>query len=183
MPEDSLLRLRLRVALKLMVLAAAVVASLVLLGTLFSGPDGHVPLPLEVELDGIEPGSERQLSWSGRRVLVLHRDAAMLGVLAADDELYDPVSRLDRRPRGVDSRHRGRVPEWLVVYHESTDLGCELDLVRPGTETGWGGGFRDRCRSGRYDFAGRVYKGQPARRNLQIPPYQLQGSRLILGAE
>lgn len=183
MSENSLRRFRLRVTLKLMASAAIAVALLVLVAALISRPGGSVRLPLEVDLNAIEPGMQRQVTWSGRLVLVLHRDAAMLEALAADEELYDPMSRLDRRSPGLDRRHRGRAPEWLVVYGESADLGCALDLVPPGVETDWEGGFRDRCRAGRYDFAGRVYKGQPAKRNLQIPPYQLQGPRLILGIE
>jgi ubiquinol-cytochrome c reductase iron-sulfur subunit len=181
--RDNLLRLRLRVTLKLMAFAALLLFLMVILRALFSPPGGDVRLPLEVDLRGIEPGEHERLIWSGRRVLVLHRDATMLGALPDDDALYDPNSRFDRRPRRITTSHRGWVPEWLVVYAESTDLGCDLEIVPPRLSEGWEGGLRDRCRGGRYDFAGRVYKGQPAMRNLEIPPYRLEGRRLILGVD
>lgn len=183
MTQDSLSRLRLRVTLKLMVLAALLLFLMVTLRALFSPAGGDVRLPLEVDLQGIEPGEHQKVTWNGRRVLVLHRDATMLAALPEAEALYDPNSRFDRRPRGIASPHRGWVPEWLVVYAESADLGCDLDVVGPTGPDGWEGGLRDRCRGGRYDFAGRVYKGQPAMRNLEIPPYRLEGNRLILGAE
>jgi ubiquinol-cytochrome c reductase iron-sulfur subunit len=181
--QDSLLRLRLRVTLKLMAAAALLIFAMVLLRAWFSPPGGDVRLPLEVDLRGIGPGEHQRLTWSGRRVLVLHRDATMLGALPEGDALYDPNSRFDRRPRGMTAAHRGWVPEWLVIYAESTDLGCDLDIVPPHLSDGWEGGLRDRCRGGRYDFAGRVYKGQPAMRNLEIPPYRLDDRRLILGVD
>lgn len=184
MLQDSLLlRLRLRVALKLMALAALLLFVLVILSALFSPPGGDVRLPLEVDLRGIEPGEHQRLTWNGRRILILHRDASMLAALPDADALYDPNSRFDRRPRGMTEPHRGWVAEWLVVYAESTDLGCDLDIVEAAAADGWEGGLRDRCRGGRYDFAGRVYKGQPAMRNLEIPPYRLEGNRLILGVD
>ena len=183
MTHDTALRLRLRVALKLMALAGAAAFLALLVAALFSRPGGNVTLPLEVDLAEIRPGEAQRLAWSGRRVIVLRRDAQMLGALATEDRLYDPASRLDRRPQGLSERHRGRTAEWLVVYGESTDLGCDLDLVLPGSVQDWEGGFEDRCRRGRYDFAGRVYRGQPAMRNLEIPPHRIDGARLILGAE
>ena len=183
MPEDSRLRLRLRVMLKLMVFGALLLFLLVILRALFSPPGGDVRLPVEVDLRAIEPGEHQRLMWNGRRVLILHRDTAMLDAMPDAGELYDPTSRFDRRPRGMTAPHRGWVPQWLVVYAESTDLGCDLDIVPPRESDVWVGGLRDRCRGGRYDFAGRVYKGQPAMRNLEIPSYRLEGNRLILGVD
>lgn len=181
MDRDTPLRLRLRVTLKLMGLFALLLFVFLLFSGLFSRPGGNIQLPLEIDLREIDAGEHRRLSWNGRRVLVLHRDQGMFEALAADEALYDPDSRFDRRPRGMAGRHRGWAPEWLVVYAESTDLGCDLEVVPPDAEADWEGGFRDRCRGGRYDFAGRVYKSQPAMRNLEIPPHRIEGMRLILG--
>jgi ubiquinol-cytochrome c reductase iron-sulfur subunit len=183
MNNDSSSRLRLRVILKLMGLLALGLFTFLLVSGLFSRPGGNIRLPLEVDLQDIAAGQERRLTWNGRRVLVLHRDRSMFDALPEDTALYDPASRLERRPRGLSADHRGWVPQWLVVYAESTDLGCDLALVPPGADQHWEGGFRDRCRQGRYDFAGRVYKGQPAMRNLEIPPHRIDGTRLILGAD
>lgn len=183
MSPDNLRRLRLRVTLKLMVLAAVTVFLFLLLAALFSRPGGNIVLPLEIDLANIAAGSSERVQWNGRRVLILHRDRRMLDALAGAEDLYDPVSRFDRKPRGLSVEHRGFLPEWLVVYAESTDLGCDLDLVLPHDATDWAGGLVDRCRGGRYDFAGRVYRGQPAMRNLEVPQYRVEGSRLILGLE
>jgi ubiquinol-cytochrome c reductase iron-sulfur subunit len=183
MNRDSSSRLRLRVILKLMGLLGVGLFAFLLVSGLFSRPGGNIQLPLEVDLRDIGAGQERRVTWNGRRVLVLHRDQAMLDALPEDAALYDPASRLDRRPRGMSVQHRGWTAQWLVVYAESTDLGCDLALVPPGAEEQWEGGLRDRCRQGRYDFAGRVYRGQPAMRNLEIPPYRLEGTRLILGVD
>jgi ubiquinol-cytochrome c reductase iron-sulfur subunit len=173
-------RLRLRVALKLMALGGLLAFIGMLLSALFSPPGGRGALPLEVALEAIPPGGLERLNWNGRRVLVLHRDAAMLAALEAPERLYDPDSRFHHRP-GTSRAHRGLEPRWLVVYGEGTDLGCELDLVLPGAEPDWAGGFRDRCRGLRYDFAGRVHDGQAARRNLEIPPHRIDSYRLLLG--
>lgn len=183
MTQDSLLRLRLRVALKLMAFAALLLFLFAMLRALFSPPGGDVRLPLEIDLRGIEPGQHERVNWNGRRVLILHREASMLEALPEDAALYDPTSRFDRRPRGMTAPHRGWVPQWLVVYAESTDLGCDLEIVPPDASDGWEGGLRDRCRDGRYDFAGRVYRNQPAMRNLEIPPHRLEDTRLTLGVE
>jgi ubiquinol-cytochrome c reductase iron-sulfur subunit len=181
MTTDNLRRLRLRVTLKLMILAAVTVFLFLLLAALFSRPGGNIVLPLEVDLSHIPAGSSERVQWNGRRVLILHRDRRMLDSLAGAEELYDPASRFDRKPQGWSVEHRGFVPEWLVVYAESTDLGCDLDLVSPDEAVDWAGGLVDRCRGGRYDFAGRVFRGQPAMRNLEVPKYRLEGSRLTLG--
>jgi ubiquinol-cytochrome c reductase iron-sulfur subunit len=183
MNPNHLRRLRLRVTLKLMILAAVTVFLFLLITALFSRPGGNIVLPLDVDLRNIAAGSSERVQWNGRRVLILHRDRPMLDSLAGADELYDPASRFDRRPRGLSVDHRGFLPEWLVVYAESTDLGCDLDLVPPDEAEDWAGGLVDRCRGGRYDFAGRVYRGQPAMRNLEVPQYRLEGSRLTLGVE
>lgn len=183
MNSDNLRRLRLRVTLKLMILAAVTVFAFLLLAALFSRPGGNIVLPLEIDLTNIAAGASERVQWNGRRVLIVHRDRSMLTSLAGADELYDPASRFDRKPRGWSVEHRGYVPEWLVVYAESTDLGCDLDLVPPDEARNWAGGLVDRCRAGRYDFAGRVYRGQSAMRNLEVPQYRLEGSRLTLGVE
>jgi ubiquinol-cytochrome c reductase iron-sulfur subunit len=183
MSSHNLRRLRLRVTLKLMILLAIVVFLFMLIAALFSRPGGNIVLPLDVDLEGIAAGSFERVQWNGRRVLILHRDPAMLETLPSADQLYDPGSRFDRRPKGLSVDHRGFRPEWLVVYAESTDLGCDLELVAPGDAGGRAVGLIDRCRGGRYDFAGRVYRGQPAMRNLEVPRYRLDDSRLTLGVE
>ncbi|WP_026148099.1 MULTISPECIES: ubiquinol-cytochrome c reductase iron-sulfur subunit [unclassified Thioalkalivibrio] len=179
---DSLNRMRIRALLKLMVLGAVIVFAGVLGSYALSVLGGGESERRIVELDGIGPGELKRLDWEGRRILVLHRDSDLQQALGKDDELVDPRARRGQQPDGLELPLRSLRPQWLVVIGESTDLGCELDLVHPDEADGWSGGFVDRCRGGRYDAAGRVYDGQDARRNLSIPEYRFSGDdRLILG--
>lgn len=174
-------RLRLRVGLKLMGLFAIAGFMLILLSALFSRSGEHIQLPLEVDLRDIAPGEWREIRWDGRRVAILHRDASMLASLdTSADSVYDPQSRWDRLPCGLPAGpQRSWTDQWLVVYAESTDLGCPLEHQ----PTPMPGGFVDQCRGGRYDYAGRVYRQQAAMRNLQIPVHSItpDGQSLILG--
>lgn len=179
---DSLNRMRIRALLKLMVLGAVIVFAGVLGSYALSVLGGGESERRIVELDGIGPGELKRLDWEGRRILVLHRDSGLQQALGKDDELVDPRARRGQQPDGLELPLRSLRPQWLVVIGESTDLGCELDLVHPDEADDWSGGFVDRCRGGRYDAAGRVYDGQDARRNLPIPEYRFSGDdRLILG--
>lgn len=181
-PDDTPARMRIRALLKLMVLGGAVVLLAVFLSYVFSRPGETGADTLQVELDGIAPGAMKRLVWNERRILVLHRDSVLQQALGEDAELVDPGARWGQQPDGLDRPLRSLRPAWLVVIGESTDLGCELDLVHPDAADGWSGGFVDRCRGGRYDAAGRVYSGQNARRNLPIPDHRFAGPDvLILG--
>ncbi|WP_369772922.1 ubiquinol-cytochrome C reductase, iron-sulfur subunit [Thioalkalivibrio sp. ALJ16] len=165
-----------------MVLAGGAVLLVVVLSYALSRPGDTRGETLRVDLGAIEPGAAKRLTWRNRQILVVHRDAAWQAALAPDAELADPRARRGQQPDGLDLPLRSYRPEWLVVIGESTDLGCELDLVHPHEAEDWSGGFVDRCRGGRYDGAGRVYAGQDARRNLPIPEYRFSATdQLILG--
>lgn len=180
--NDSLVRVRIRALMKLMVLGAALLLIGVMLRYAFSGSVDTGGETLRVDLAEIAPGEAGRFIHEHRHVLVVHRDAAWQAALAEDDRLVDPWARRGQQPDGLDLPLRSFRPEWLVVIGESTDLGCELDLVHPEDADGWSGGFVDRCRGGRYDGAGRVYADQSARRNLPIPDYRFSGEdQLILG--
>ena len=180
--NDSLARVRIRALIKLMVLGAALLLVGVMLRYAFSGSVDTRGETLRVDLAEIAPGEAGRFIHGNRHVLVVHRDAAWQAALADDDELVDPAARRGQQPDGLELPLRSFRPEWLVVIGESTDLGCELDLVHPDDAEDWSGGLVDRCRGGRYDGAGRVYAGQSARRNLPIPDYRLVGEdQLIVG--
>ncbi|MFO7955280.1 ubiquinol-cytochrome C reductase, iron-sulfur subunit [Thioalkalivibrio sp.] len=178
--NESLARVRIRALMKLMVLAAALLLMVVMLGYAFSGPVDTRGETLRVDLGEIAPGEAGRFVHGNRHVLVVHRDAAWQAALADDDELVDPGARRGQQPDGLDLPLRSFRPEWLVVIGEGTDLGCELDLVHPDDAEDWSGGFVDRCRGGRYDGAGRVYAEQSARRNLPIPDYRFVGDEQLI---
>lgn len=184
MTQSVSTRLYYRVALKLMALALVLFILQAMVRAFFSNPETDIRLALGVDLEGLAPGEMRRVDWAGREVLVLRRNEAMdVADAAHEDRLYDPSSRLSNQPRQARNAERTLIPGYFVAYAQGTDLSCPLDLVLPeaAAEAGWGGGFTDRCRGSRYDYAGRVYDGQPARRNLEVPAYRVEGSRIILG--
>lgn len=63
----------------------------------------------------------------------------------------------------------------LVVLGICTHLGC-VPISGAGEYNGW---FCP-CHGSHYDTSGRIRKG-PAPLNLEIPPYKLDGSKLVVG--
>ncbi|MCG5510711.1 hypothetical protein [Ectothiorhodospira lacustris] len=183
--EESDARVYYRVALKLMALLGILALVYAMISGFLSEPRTSHVLTKSVDITALAPGEMLEVEWSGRPVLVLRRSEAMAAADAAFVErLYDPGSRFSRQPRAYRNDHRSAAPDVFVAFAIGTDLGCRLDLVVPeiATEQGWGGGIVDRCRGGRYDFAGRVHDGQAARRNLEVPDYRLHpDGRVILG--
>ncbi|OOG27144.1 hypothetical protein B1C78_03960 [Thioalkalivibrio denitrificans] len=177
-------RLYYRAALKLLALGLVLFVLQAMVSGFFSHPETDTALPLAISLDGFEPGEMRLVQWAGQELVVLRRSPVMDAADAAHEErLYDPSSRLSVQPREARNPGRTLAPGYFIAYARGTDLSCPLDLVTPesAAAAGWGGGFTDRCRGSRYDFAGRVYEGQPARRNLEVPAYRADGARIVLG--
>ncbi|SEP58568.1 ubiquinol-cytochrome c reductase iron-sulfur subunit [Ectothiorhodospira magna] len=184
--EASDVRVYYRVALKLLALLGILALAYTMIAGFFSEPQTRHVLTQSVDISSLAPGEMLEVTWSGRPVVILRRSEAMMAADAAFVEsLYDPGSRFSRQPRDYRNPHRSATADLFVAFAVGTDLGCRLDLVPPeiAAEQGWGGGFIDRCRQGRYDFAGRVYNGQDARRNLEVPDYRLHpDGRVILEA-
>jgi ubiquinol-cytochrome c reductase iron-sulfur subunit len=112
----------------------------------------------EVDLEGIEVGSEITAVWQGKPVFVRHRTEGE--IQKADDvvlaDLPDPEPDADRVIK----------PEWLIMVGICTHLGC-VPLKEQGDYSGW---FCP-CHGSHYDTSGRIRKG-PAPKNLVIPPYE-----------
>lgn len=112
----------------------------------------------EVDLEGIEIGSEITVVWQGKPVFVRHRTEGE--IQKADDvvlaDLPDPEPDADRVIK----------PEWLIMVGVCTHLGC-VPLKEQGDYSGW---FCP-CHGSHYDTSGRIRKG-PAPTNLIIPPYE-----------
>jgi ubiquinol-cytochrome c reductase iron-sulfur subunit len=186
-PPDTRRRFLLRSLAKLMATAGLLLVGIAFVSTLFSTAR-EAPDPTEINLRGLAPGELLLADWNGRQVLVLHRTLEMITALEAENgALLDPESRRSRQPPAAKNPLRSVHPGYFVAIAHGTDLGCEVALVPPGDpalEPGSAGGFRDRCRGSRYDLAGRVYRGQEAPRNLDIPPHRfLDEARLLIGGE
>jgi ubiquinol-cytochrome c reductase iron-sulfur subunit len=103
--------------------------------------------------------------------------------------LADPDSRGSEQPAYAINRFRAREdhPEILVFIAICTHLGC-VPGYHPaaGGDLGsdWPGGFFCPCHGSRYDLAARVFRGQPAPRNMAVPPYRyVSDTRLAIGED
>ena len=145
--------------------------------------------PVEVELQGIQPGEIRTVAWRGKPVFVLRRTPDMLESLARhDDLLADPLSRRSEQPATMRNVARSVRPELGVMEAVCTHLGC-IPSFRPtpgapDIGASWPGGFYCPCHGSKFDFAGRVFKNVPAPTNLTVPPYQFASdSTLVIGVD
>lgn len=150
-----------------------------------------VGAPAEVDIGKIVPGQKVAHEWRGQPVWIIHRTPRMLESLSgARAQLADPDSNASEQPSYATNRFRARErhPEILVFVAICTHLGCvpqyrpEAGPVDLGSD--WPGGFFCPCHGSRYDIAARVFRGQPAPRNMAVPPYMyMSDTRIVVGAD
>lgn len=176
---DNPRRLLLRLSVKFLFLAAAILSGYVLFSST-EKPQKHAePVNLlQVELAPVERTTVTRRQWAGGNLILLQRPHPTPAVKEAlEAKLLDPLSQSARQPTGLSKRGRSRQSGLFLAYDRGTDMGCPLEWVPGGNRQAphqpWPGGFRDSCRGSWYDAAGRVFKGQEAQRNLDIPPYRL----------
>jgi len=121
----------------------------------------------EFDTSGIPEGTTLTVKWRGKPVFIRHRNADEIAKEEAVSvsSLPDPQADADRRQDA----------KWLVVLGICTHLGCV-----PISGAGDYGGWFCPCHGSHYDASGRIRKG-PAPANLEIPPYKLDGDKLIVG--
>ncbi len=154
MTSDPQLRLRLRVAIKLLVALAFGAFAVVALGFVFGGAAQYSGPTQRIALAGIEPGEVRKVGYDNRPVLILHRTRATREPLAGGTGAY---------------------PAWLVVYARGTGQGCPVVWeTRPRQ-------FRETCGDLRYDATGHPL--QEGYAPLERPPHRIDNDTLILGSE
>ena len=185
--DDIQRRLRLRVAAKMMGYLAFAGMVYVFISALMSG-DGEVPsVPsLRVDISGMQAGDAQFLTWEGRPVLIYRRSNADVVTLRSTDErIRDPDSARSTQPEFAQNAWRSQEPDYFVAIALGTGQGCTVEVVPAGGEIfqgqAWQGGFMDSCGKDRFDLAGRVFDGQYASENLQVPQYTLQDQMLVLG--
>lgn len=143
--------------------------------------------PVQVDLRPLEPGQQITVPWRGKPVWILHRTRESLKYLLEENHLArlrDPYSE-DRaqQPDYVDPRFRSIRDTHFIAIGICTHLGC-VPTFRPETappDLGpeWIGGYFCPCHGSRFDLAGRVYRGVPAPRNLEIPPHRFITENLV----
>lgn len=146
--------------------------------------------PVEIDLSDIEPGELRVVEWRRKPVWILRRSEEELEQLKSvpTGELKDPDSANSEQPPYVDETFRSIKPEFLVMVGICTHLGCSPtfrpEAGAPDIGADWKGGFLCPCHGGRYDMAGRVYKGVPPPLNMAVPPHRyLDDNRLLIGED
>jgi ubiquinol-cytochrome c reductase iron-sulfur subunit len=144
--------------------------------------------PVEVDLTRINPGELAVIEWRGKPVWVIRRTKDMLDSLkAASARLVDPDSKSSKQPEYAKNEYRSAQPEWMVMEGVCTHLGCspQMKPADAKAEMGadWAGGFYCPCHGSKFDLAGRVFRGAPAPTNLEVPPYTLAESRLVIGED
>ncbi|RJG15409.1 ubiquinol-cytochrome c reductase iron-sulfur subunit [Massilia cavernae] len=144
--------------------------------------------PAELDVSTIAPGSLVTVEWRGKPVWVLHRTSAQLAALGGHDgDLADPQSKEPEQPAYAANATRALNPEFLVLTAICTHLGC-IPSYRPDAGAAdlgddWPGGFYCPCHGSKFDLAGRVFRNVPAPRNMEVPSYAFEGSKLVIGID
>lgn len=147
--------------------SAVRIGAIKFIATMSASKDVLALASAEFDLSAVEVGQTITVKWRGKPVFIRHRT----GTEIADSEgvpmdvLRDPQTDAERVQ---DS-------EWLVALGICTHLGC-VPIANAGEYGGW---FCP-CHGSHYDISGRIRKG-PAPLNLEIPPYKLEGEKLIVG--
>ena len=144
--------------------------------------------PVEVNVAGLEPGQLINVKWRGDPVWVFRRtDDNLSDLETIEDRLRDPDSSEDQQPEYARNKHRSIKPDVMVMVGICTHLGCS-PLFRPdqtpeGFDGDWVGGFFCPCHGSYFDLAGRVYRGVPADKNMEVPPYYFMDDDTVLVGE
>jgi ubiquinol-cytochrome c reductase iron-sulfur subunit len=144
--------------------------------------------PVEVDVGNLELGQMMTVEWRGKPVWIINRNKPMLETLPElNDQMADPKSEKDMQPEYCKNETRSIKPEYMVVVGICTHLGCSPSAKfkhgpADGMAADWVGGFLCPCHGSHFDFAGRVYKSQPAPTNLEVPPHMyLSDTRILIG--
>lgn len=142
--------------------------------------------PVEADISRLEPGQRVTYEWRGKPVWVVRRTDRMMATLEKlEPRLADPDSSASEQPPYCENPARAREDRRnvLVMVGICTHLGCSPSYFpEPGGELGsdWLGGFFCPCHGSRYDISGRVFEGQPAPKNMPIPPYMYVSENVLL---
>jgi len=145
-------------------------------------------LPARVDLSKLSLGEGIKLLWRGMPMWVVRRDpAAALNDAQARALLKDPDSTESIQPPYARNAFRGRRADVVVLSAVCTHLSClpQFKSIRD-EELGVDltSGFYCPCHGSRFDPSGRVLKGSPAARNLDVPAYYFDGDdAVVIGAD
>ena len=123
---------------------------------------------IEVDVSGVEPGSQLSVKFLGKPVFIRHRTDEEIAEARAVpvSDLPDAASRNANAPDADGADENRSIDEegkWLVMVGVCTHLGCV-----PVGDAGDFGGWFCPCHGSHYDTSGRIRKG-PAPENLPVP--------------
>jgi len=171
----------LRVAIKLMLVMAAVVIVYVFGAAFFSAERRESsPDVMAVGVSQLQAGDTLKVNWEGRPILIHRRTAAEIAWLGQPQGgLSDAASQRSEQPDWARTPQRSRTPEWFVALAVREDAPCLLDADTANPN----GGFVSACDGLRFDAAGRVFAGQSdtSVNNLRVPYYEIDDGLILLG--
>lgn len=154
----------------------AVAASIPFIRFLNPGKDKVSPT-LDIDISGLEEGEMMVVHWQLIPIYIVRRsDDTLERIVKRNDRLLDSGSNDSFQPESAKNSYRSLRPDIFLATGICTHLGCALthrpDISPEDLGPDWEGGFYCPCHGARYDHAGRVFKGTPATRNLDIPYYE-----------
>lgn len=143
--------------------------------------------PVEFNVSKVEPGQMVTVEWRGKPVYVVRRTAeTMAGLKTIEPKLLDASSEGSDQPEYASGEYRAIKDEIAVLLGLCTHLGCapsyqpKVGSLDIGGDIEWQGGFLCKCHGSMFDLAGRVFKGVPAPKNLEVPPHKYLSDTVIL---
>ena len=133
---------------------------------------------IEVDVAGLEPGSQLTVKWLGKPVFIRRRtkdeiEAARSVNLALLPDQTSGNKNITESDASDENRTIDPAGEWLVMMGVCTHLGCV-----PLGDAGDFGGWFCPCHGSHYDTAGRIRRG-PAPTNLPVPVASLSDDGIL----
>ncbi len=167
---------------------AAVATAVPFAGSMFPSERAKAAgAPVEVDISKLAPGEMQIVEYRGKPVWIISRTKEMLeGIKKSDSKVSDPNSEVLQQPDYAKNEYRSIKPDIVVLEGVCTHLGCspQYKSVDAKADMGqdWNGGFFCPCHGSKFDFAGRVFAGSPAPKNLEVPKYKFVGdAKIIIG--
>lgn len=140
---------------------------------------------VDYDISKIEPGQLITVEYRGAPHWIIRRTPEMVAQLGKNDALLaDPNSEGSKQPTSAKNAVRSTKPEIFVVKGVCTHLGCSpnyrKEIAPADLGADWPGGFFCPCHQSKFDMAGRVFKGMPAPKNLEITAYRFEGDNTIV---
>ncbi len=182
-------RLLLRLLVKIMLWISLLIGAWVIFTPLLksTAPVNSKAIETTFDVNDMRPGEVDLVEWFGKPLIIAYRDASQEQALlaAVPATLEDPDSENSSQPAAFENELRSITAGWFVSLGLGTGSGCALkyDPALIPSETGFSGGFVDRCDASRYDLAGRVLVKQSSRKNTNIPVWRFESGKIIVSTE